>query len=294
MREITRGYIEHLVEIKGISKNTQISYNNDLNKFISFLDEQGIGSFKKVSEITVNGYILEMEREGRSAATVARNIVVLRSFFSYLLKQRKIEWDPMEKIKAPKVDKKDVMILSIEQVTELLDKPNTTMPRGMRDRALLELIYATGMKVSEIADVKVSDIDLERSIVYCTTDKKVRLVPFGSQAKEALVEYLSVGRKAILQDKDTDELFINRNGCPLSRQGIWKIIKSYGSEIGLENELTPQVLRYSVAVHMLENGASVKTVGEMLAFSDASFIQFYAKTKEVKVLQEYKKSHPRA
>lgn len=205
-----------------------------------------------------------------------------------------IEVDPTERIHGPKVEKKLPEVLTMEEVVEFLKLPDTSRPKGLRDKAMFELMYATGMKVSELIHLKCSDINLKYSILECHSEKKQRIIPFGKTALQALNRYLEYGRPYFSGKDKTDYLFINSTGTQLSRQGYFKILKGYAKQLGLEQSVSPQVLRNSFAAHLIENGANVRAVGEMLGYSDLASAYHYVNTSHAKVMEEYKNAHPRA
>lgn len=285
-------FIQYLDEVKEMSANTIESYQRDLEKFILFLKEADILEFKNVNETLVNSYILDLEKQGFKSATVARNIVTLKAFFLYLIKQHLVEDDPMERIRPPKVIKHPPINLPLKEVERLLDSPDISTAAGKRDKAIFEVLYATGIKVSELIHLKVEDLNMQYNILSCMSAKKERVIPFGEKAKEALLLYLEEGREELLKGKTHNDLFVNRQGNAMTRQGLWKLIKRYAEEAGIE-QVTPQSLRNSFAAHLIENGANVITVGEMLGYTDNSMAYIYAGAKNARVREEYVKAHPR-
>lgn len=287
-------FINYLVEVKGASKNTVLSYQRDLHKLVTFLNEQGITTADNISETSLNSYILHMEKQGLASSTVSRNIASMKAFMLYLLKAQKIHTDPTDRIKPPKVDKKLPGILTIEQVTKLLEGPDLSCKKGMRDKAMLELLYATGIRVSELITLKVQDINYKSSFVICRSEQKERMIPFGSIAKKALSDYMNKARNEIIGEVQTEYLFTNRLGQPMSRQGFWKLIKKYALDVGIKEELTPRILRHSFAAHLIAGGADLKSVQEMLGHSDISTTQVYLGSANKKVRDVYINTHPRA
>jgi integrase/recombinase XerD len=287
-------FITYLNEVKRASNNTIMSYQRDLTKLVHYLQKQGITSYDNVNETSLNSYILYLEKEGLAASTVSRNIASMKAFLLYLMKNQAINNDPTERIKSPKIDKKIPEILTIEQVNQLLDLPCLETKKGLRDKAMLELLYATGIRVSELIGLKMQDINLRSNYIICRSDLKERIIPFGTVAKKALSEYIKNAREELIYDKDTHYLFTNRSGQPMSRQGFWKLLKSYAKEVGIEQELTPRILRHSFAAHLIAGGADIKAVQEMLGYSDISTAQIYMCTSNKKVRDVYVSTHPRA
>ena len=287
-------YIVYLKEVKAASKNTLTSYRTDLFKFLNFLEESKIESFDKISETAVNTYILGMEKNGLSPATVARNIAAIKSFILYLIKNGKMNHDPTDRVKPPKVERKIPDTLTVEEMNRLLDQPDRTTKKGLRDSAMLELLYATGIRVSELICLKVSDVNLKNNFIHCDSESKSRLVPFGKVASLVLENYMKLGRNEFLGAEETEVLFLNINGKPMSRQGFWKLIKSYAKKAKIEHDITPQLLRHTFAMHLVNNGADLHSIQELLGHSDISTTQIYNQVKGQKVRDVYMSAHPRA
>lgn len=287
-------YIVYLKEVKAASKNTLTSYRTDLFKFLNFLEENKIESFDKISETAVNTYILGMEKNGLSPATVARNIAAIKSFILYLIKNGKMNHDPTDRVKPPKVERKIPDTLTVEEMNRLLDQPDRTTKKGLRDSAMLELLYATGIRVSELICLKVSDVNLKNNFIHCDSESKSRLVPFGKVASLVLENYMKLGRNEFLGAEETEVLFLNINGKPMSRQGFWKLIKSYAKKAKIEHDITPQLLRHTFAMHLVNNGADLHSIQELLGHSDISTTQIYNQVKGQKVRDVYMSAHPRA
>lgn len=287
-------FLVYMSEVKKASVNTVKSYQNDLTKLINHLSSQNITDLRKISETSINSYILALERKGMSPATVSRNIASIKAFVLFLIKKGKLQDDPTERMRAPKVEKRPPRILSQEQMNGLLAQPDTNTIKGIRDKAMLELLYATGIRVSELISVKVEDINLTNRFLRCRNRNKERIIPFGNMAKMALENYLQNSRNELIGNLDTNICFANLSGEPMSRQGFWKIIKYYGKAAGIEDDITPQILRNSFAVHMIENGADLQSIQEMLGHSDVAYTQIYMQKRNQKVTDIYAKAHPRA
>lgn len=234
-----------------------------------------------------------MEKENFATSTISRNIATLKAFFNYLYKQGVVKDEPAEKLKAPKIEKKTPEILSVEEITLLLVQPDGNSNKAIRDKAMLELLYATGIRVSELISLKVSDVNIPNGYVRCHTGTKERIIPFGSVAKTALKKYFKNTRDVMVTSKDEDTVFVNCNGRPMSRQGFWKVLKQYARKAGIESDITPHTLRHSFAAHLVENGADLKAVQEMLGHSDVSTTQIYAKITNNRIRDVYAKAHPR-
>ena len=294
MKEEIGKFIEYLHIEKQTSKNTEESYERDLKKMVQYLEEQGIVSVKKINMTALNSYVFFLEQDGMRPATISRRIASMKAFFAYLYKHHKIEEDPTEKIKAPKIEKKLPSVLSNEEITKLLEQPAGNSPKELRDKAMLELLYATGIRVSELISLKTSDVNIQMEYLNCTDSQKERTIPFGKKAKEALKNYLADGRPKLVENEESLWLFTNCSGQSMSRQGFWKLIKSYGSKAGIESEITPHMLRHSFAAHMVANGADLKAVQEMLGYADITATQIYAQmSQSSKIRDVYINAHPR-
>ncbi len=253
-------FIIYLQDIKKSSNNTVLSYKRDLAKFFKFVEKQQIKDLTAINSTTLNSYILLLERENFATATISRNIATLKSFFGYLCRQGILTEDPSEKLKAPKIEKKVPGILSINEVTLLLEQPSGKSNKEIRDRAMMELLYATGIRVSELISLKMGDISMQAGYIRCNEGNKERIIPFGSVAKSALKAYLKTARPAMVTSDKEDILFTNCSGQPMSRQGFWKLLKQYAKKAGIESDITPHTLRHSFAAHLVENGADLRSV----------------------------------
>lgn len=291
-REID-AFIAYLHNVKKMSLNTELSYRRDLVKFINYLSGQGISDFKSITATNLNSYILYLENNNFSAATVSRSIACIKTFYHYLFKEGKVDKDVSDTLKAPKVEKKVPQIMTPKEVVRLLDGPKGDSPKDIRDKAMLELLYATGIRVTELITLKLEDVNLQMSYIICRDSNKERVIPFGHEAKNALVKYLNETRETMLEDKSSDVLFVNCSGEPMSRQGFWKLIKYYAKKAGIEADITPHTLRHSFAAHLVENGADLRSVQEMLGHSDISTTQVYANMNHSHIREVYNKAHPR-
>lgn len=242
----------------------------------------------------LNSYMLYMEKSHFATSTISRNIATLKAYFGFLYRDGYIGNDPTRQLKAPKIEKKPPTILTIDEIERILNQPSTMTKKGLRDRAMLELLYATGIRVSELVSLKISDVHLEADYIHCQDLNHERIIPFGSAAKQALTAYIDDARPAMLDKADEAILFTNCNGTPMSRQGFWKLLKKYAKNAGIEEDITPHTLRHSFAAHLVANGADLKSVQEMLGHSDISTTQIYARMNSRRIKDVYTKAHPRA
>ena len=289
MEKIMIEYLNYLKNTKKSSNNTIQAYRRDLNFFFEYLNKNNM-DYLKVSYDDVQKYMEELNGEGRKAASVSRRLATLRSFYGFLLKKKLIKAIPTNKINMPKIEKKAPMVLTSDEVEILLSQPKSNDLKGIRDKAMLEFAYATGMKVSEIINLDLKDVNLVDSYVVCNEGYSKRVVPLGRISKEALVEYLDNSRPYLLKTEDEKPLFVNIMGNRLTRQGFWKIIKQYQEQAHIDKEITPHVLRHSFATHLLQNGADMRAVQTMLGHTDIASTQVYMKLID----DQYKENHPRA
>ena len=239
-----REFITYLHDIKKTSTNTEISYKRDLKKMAEFLEERGIRNYKDVKELELEGYISYMEREKFASSSISRSVASMRAFFQYLWKEGVIAEDPADNLKPPKVEKRAPEILTIEEVDKLLQQPKLDTPKGIRDSAMLELLYATGMRVTELITLKITDVNINVEKITCHDRKKDRVLEFGQEAHKALTEYLEEGRPQLISKNiKSDVLFPNCTGGEMSRQGFWKLLKKYGEKAGINKDITPHTLR---------------------------------------------------
>ncbi len=292
MEQEIEDFETYLIQKKHASSNTVAAYIRDLNKWNVFLKECGKTSVQDVTSTSLTTYILHLERIGLSTATISRTIASIRAFFMYLLRQGIITNDPSEQLKPPKVEKKVPQTLTIQEIDRLLEQPSGDSPKELRDKALLELLYATGLRVSELVSLRMADINLNLDCICCHDGEKERVIPFAQAAHTALHRYISQGRASLCGESDF--LFTNYQGKPLSRQGVWKIIKQYAKQAQIEKDITPHMIRHSFATHLLENGADLKAVQEMMGHTAISTTQIYVKKDTVRLKEVYEQSHPRA
>ena len=293
MEREVQEYISYLHNVKHTSNNTEMSYKRDLLKVCHFMQERGINSATAVKEQDLKAYIHVLEEQKLAAATVSRNIASIKAFFLYLFSEGQIQNDVALCLKAPKIEKKMPEILTMGEVSALLEQANGDSPKEIRDKAMLELLYATGIRVTELISLKVSDVNLPMHFIMCRDPHKERMIPFGTQAHDALERYLGGVRAEMVEDKSSEILFANCSGKPMSRQGFWKLIKFYAKKAGITADITPHTLRHSFAAHLVENGADLKSVQEMLGHSDISTTQIYANMNHNRIREVYAKAHPR-
>ncbi|MBR6345501.1 MAG: site-specific tyrosine recombinase XerD [Lachnospiraceae bacterium] len=293
MDNIIDEFLNYLKTVKQTSANTESSYRRDLTKLDKYLQMQGIADITKASVTNLQSYMLYLEKNDFAAATVSRNIASIKSLYHFLFKRGLIAEDISENLKAPKIEKKLPEILTTEEVNRLLDQPRGGSLKEVRDRAMLEVLYATGIRVSELIGLKVGDVNLQVGYIIIRDAHKERVVPFGAPAKRALVDYIKNARIQLINDLSSDVLFVNCQGQPMSRQGFWKIVKYYAKKAGITSDITPHTLRHSFAAHLVENGADLRSVQEMLGHSDISTTQIYANMSQNKLREVYVKSFPR-
>lgn len=286
-------FILYLHNMKKTSENTELSYRRDLFKVQVFMENRGIGDVDGITKDDLDAYVESMEEKKFAAATISRNIASLKAFYHYLVKEGIVTEDIAEELKAPKIEKKIPEILTMDEVIRLLNQPKGDSPKEIRDKAMLELLYATGIRVSELISLKVSDVNLKMGYILCRDSNKERIIPFGREAKHALIKYLDKTREEMLGSNDSDVLFSNCSGQAMSRQGFWKLIKYYAKKADIKSEITPHTLRHSFAAHLVENGADLRSVQEMLGHSDISTTQIYANMNHNHIREVYAKAHPR-
>lgn len=293
MDKLLEQYIMYLQNVKKTSANTVTAYKRDLNKLLQFLSERGFTDVSKISFTDLNSYILLTEKEGAATSSISRNVSTIKSFFLFLLRNRYIDNDPAQNLKAPKILKKAPRILTVDEIEVLLSLPDDS-PKGLRDKAMLELLYATGLKVTELIELKLNQVNAPLQYMRVHDKDRERVIPFGEFAKQALENYLENARPVLVAStQDEGYLFLNYSGQPMTRQGFWKIIKNYGEQAGFDVGLTPHVFRHSFAAHMVENGADLKSLQELLGHSDISTTQVYSSFAHSGVNAVYQKAHPR-
>ncbi|HZH93202.1 MAG TPA: tyrosine-type recombinase/integrase [Tissierellaceae bacterium] len=292
LRGIRDEYTRYIEKQKKLSKNTVEAYTSDIEKFSDFMDAAGINNVDMVNNTHVIRYLLQLQREGKSTSTISRHLASIRCLFEYLINNGKVKEDPTLNLKPPKKEKKMPQILTEEEINRLMGLPDSTTAKGARDRALLELLYSSGLRVSEINSLKIGDILLSKGTIVLSTESGIRKVPVGSKAIGSISYYL----KNYRDENNLDApLFVNYSGKKLTRQGLWKIIRTYADKVSEGNNVTPQILRNSFAAHILSHGADIKTVQEIMGHTDIASTQVYTMTeREGSADDVYKKAHPRA
>lgn len=296
MEEQIVDYLHYLLIERGLSKNTRESYERDLNQYLDYLKKNNITSWQNVDRFLILGLLQQLQTEGKSSATIARMISSLRRFHQFLRQERYTDHDPMQHIESPKKQQRLPDTLSLEEVEQLIETPDTKELLGLRDRAILEVMYATGLRVSELIGLKLKDLHLSIGLLQ-TLGKgdKERIVPLGDYAIEWLGRYLDEARPLLtIKHPEEDHLFVNHHGTGLSRQGIWKNLKQIVRQAGITKTVTPHTLRHSFATHLLENGADLRTVQELLGHADISTTQIYTHITKKRMTDVYKEYFPRA
>ena len=293
MEKQVKSFLEFIENDKKLSSNTLQSYRRDIMQLEEYLEAENI-AYNKVTKEDVENYIEHLKEIGKKTSTISRNIASIRSFYQYLVRIKKIKKDPTEGIQSPKIEKKAPSILSSEEVELLLEQPKNVDLKGIRDKAMLEFAYATGMKVTEIISLNVEDVNVNEAYVVCNSGFKKRSIPLGSISLKALIEYMKNARPYLIKDEKEKALFVNINGKRLTRQGFWKIVKFYKEQAHITKDITPHVLRHSFATHLLQNGADLKSIQTMLGHSDISSTQVYMQFQDDTIKNVYHKAHPRA
>ncbi len=293
MNELMLEYEEYLRKEK-MAENTRSSYLRDTEAFLSYLNEGRAKSPLNVKKITIDAYVERLKDLGRANSTISRTVASLRKFYGFLQQSGKIEKNPVNTIEVPRVKKKVPEALTTREIVKLLNQPKTTDLKGIRDKAMLELLYATGIKVTEIITLTLRDIDLKGGMISCGSAKNERYIPIGKEASDALDEYIKNARGYMTKGKREKTLFVNCSGTPLTRQGFWKILRGYAASAGIKTQINSQTLRNSFAVHLLQNGADINAVSEMLGHNDVVTTRIYNQVLKNNIKKIYKKAHPRA
>lgn len=286
--------LHYLIVERGLSKNTIEAYSHGLSRFLNHLREKGVQEIRDVGKFDVRGFLLALKKEKLSAKTIVRNLVAIRTFFRFLVQEGILETNPVEDLESPKVAKTLPEILTLKEIEQLLEQPNLQTPLGMRDRAMLEMLYAAGMRVSELTHLPTHQVNLEGGYVLLYgKGSKERIVPLGSEAIKWVTLYLKESRGILAKGKESPFLFINRSGKGMSRQGLWKNLKNYTRRAGLRKRITPHLLRHSFASHLLEGGADLRSVQMMLGHADISSTQIYTHVTGERLKKIHQRYHPR-
>jgi integrase/recombinase XerD len=287
-------FLSYLIDNKELSANTLESYKRDIRQFETYLREHSL-SLEKVTKTIIITYLIALQKLGKATSTISRNLASIRCFYQFMLNSRHIETDPSANLESPKVEKKLPSVLTKKEVEILLEQPIPTDAKGARDKAMLELLYATGIRVTELISLNIGDIDLDAGLIVCkSSEVKSRSIPLGNIAMKYLKIYLNDFRRKLCTNEEYDFLFVNFHGQKMTRQGFWKIIKFYTAKAKINKIITPHTLRHSFAVHLIENGADLQAIQEMLGHSDISTTQIYSKVNKNKIKEVYSKTHPRA
>lgn len=295
MLDLIHAYENYLSKVKQASNNTVSSYMRDIRQFSEWLLQSGVTDILSVTQSNISDYLSDLQEQGKSGATVSRVLASLKNFYAYLVSTGFLESSPVSsEIHVDRGEKKLPQILSGKEVELLLSQPSNSDAKGLRDKAMLEVMYATGIRVTELIDLDVDDVNLELGILKCSSAKKSRTIPLYPAALRALTVYVKEVRMAMVADPLEKALFVNVGGSRMSRQGFWKILKYYQAKAGIEKDITPHTLRHSFAVHLLENGADLGSLQELMGHSDISSTQMYTHMINQKLRSVYEKCHPKA
>ena len=294
MLDLIGAYENYLTKVKQASSNTIASYMRDIRQFAEWLQQSEEIDVVDASQVNIGGYLSHLKEEGRSGATVSRCLASLKNFFGYAVSTGFLESTPVTDIRVDRGAKKLPQILTGREIELLLAQPVCTDAKGFRDKAMLEVMYATGIRVTELIDLDVEDVNLELGVLKCCSAKKSRVIPLYPAALRSLSVYMKDIRQQMVSDPAEKALFVNIGGVRMSRQGFWKILKHYQMKAGIEKEITPHTLRHSFAVHLLENGADLGSLQELMGHSDISSTQVYTQMINQKLKSVYEKCHPKA
>src|SRR3989339_263848 len=295
MDELTQTYLDYLIIEKGLSHNTILSYSEDLIRFLNFLEKNKIDTIHGVDITTILAWLIDLAKNGLSAKSRARHLISIRGFFKYLLNEKLILTNPLKNVNIPKTGLSLPKFMTVQEVSDLLDAPDIRNPRELRNAAMMEIMYGSGLRVSELVSLKLQDINLDANVVRVMgKGSKERMVPFGSHAGNITQKWIKQGRPALLNGISTPYLFFARGGKPMTRQGFWKILKKYGALAKLSKNITPHTLRHSFATHLLEGGADLRSVQTLLGHSDISTTQIYTHISRDYLIKMHRQYHPRS
>jgi integrase/recombinase XerD len=292
----TEEFVEYLQKEKRMAPNTLEAYKRDVMGFMTFEASRGMTNVLETTSTEIVAYLHSLKSMGKSASTVNRKLASVRSFFNYLLREGQIAENPTTGIKTPKIERKSIEFLSLEEIDKLLASPDESL-KGKRDRAILEVLYATGIRVSELIALNTDSVNLRMGFITCDGEgSRARIIPLGRPARAALETYIYDARKQLVREREDEEkaLFVNQYGRRITRQGLWKILRDYGEKAQLEHSLTPHTLRNSFAVHMLQNGADLKSLQELMGHDDITATQVYLSATKSRLKDVYDRAHPRA
>jgi integrase/recombinase XerD len=294
MEQLLDQFLHYLIVEKGLSNNTIEAYSHGLNRFLHHLREKGVQEIRDVGKLHLRTYLLALRRKNLNAKSIVRNLVAIRTFFRFLVQEAVLESNPVEELESPKMARTLPEILTLKEIEQILEQPDLQTPLGTRDRAMLEILYATGMRVSELTQLPIQQVNLEGGYVLLYgKGSKERIVPLGSEAMKWVTVYLKTARGILSKGKESPSLFINRLGKGMSRQNFWKNLKDYGRRAGLRKRITPHLLRHSFASHLLERGADLRSVQMMLGHADISTTQIYTHVTGERLKKVHKQYHPR-
>ncbi|MGE5674653.1 MAG: site-specific tyrosine recombinase XerD, partial [Mycobacterium leprae] len=295
MKKLIHEFINYLSVERGLAMNTLESYGRDLRQYSQYLEQDDETDLDSVTRDKIINYLMFLQSQGKATATIARRLAALKAFYQFLVREHRISADPTANLESPKLEKRLPKVLTVSEVERLLAQPDSSQPACIRDRAMLELLYATGIRVSELVNLNVADVNLDMGYIKCYgKGSKERIVPLGSLAIQSVRSYLTSARARLVKDRDEAALFVNHHGHRLTRQGFWKIVKKYADDAKIEKEITPHTLRHSFATHLLENGADLRSVQEMLGHADISTTQIYTHVTKGRLKEVYARTHPRA
>jgi len=294
MEQLLDQFLHYLIVEKGLSRNTIEAYSHGLTRFLNHLREKGVQEIREVGKFHIRGFLLALRGKNLNTKSIVRNLVAIRTFFRFLIQEGVLESNPAEELESPKVAKKLPEILTLKEIEQILEQPNLQTPLGTRDRAMLEMLYATGMRVSELTQLPIHQVNLEGGYVLLYgKGSKERIVPLGIEAMKWVTVYLKTARGILSKGKESPSLFINRSGKGMSRQRLWKSLKDYAQRAGLRKRITPHLLRHSFASHLLERGADLRSVQMMLGHADISTTQIYTHVTGERLKKVHKQYHPR-
>ena len=287
-------FADYLTNERNLSRNTLEAYIRDVKMFYTYLQNH-MQTIETVSKTTIITYLIYLQKDGKTTSTISRHLASIRSFFQFLVHNRTIEADPTLNLESPKVEKKLPSVLTKKEVEKLLQQPELTDAKGLRDKTMLELLYATGIRVTELISLDIEDVHLGDGLLSCKSGNgKIRTIPIGSFCLKYIKLFLDNYRDKLGSCQDEKALFLNFHGGRMTRQGFWKIIKHYTEKANINKSITPHTLRHSFAVHLIENGADLQSIQEMLGHSDISTTQMYSKINNTRIREVYNRTHPRA
>ncbi len=294
MSDLCKEFLKYLDKEKKVTKNTLLSYEHDIDGFLSYIEKQSTTDPKQIEPSAVQTYLKLLKKQGRATSTIARELASIKCFYAFLVQKGLLDENPIATIKPPKAEKKLPHILTPAEIDRLLEQPVATDLKGFRDKAMLELLYATGIRVTEMIELNIGDVNLDMGFIHCSHNNRERIIPIGKICTSALTDYIKAARPLLIKNRDEEALFLNLQGHRMSRQGFWKLLKQYAEEAGIEATITPHTLRHSFAAHMLENGADLRSIQAMLGHADISSTQVYVRLAGSRLKDVYAKAHPRA